>query len=616
MPKTLSATEAPFQFQRTCRNIFAALLLALAGISTAAAQTGPIRYVLNLRNPSSHLVWVTMTVPQAAAGTQLQFPAWSNLYQIRDFVRDVQQVKAACNGKPLLLRRIDINTWQSTKACGSLKVDYSVYADQDNVFSSVLNARRAFLNFALLLFYLPRERSRSVRVRFILPRGWKLATILKNGSRPGVYEVADYDRLADSPAEAGSFQEYDYRQKGATFRVIVDGSQRLYSPRRLVAAVKKITSAETALMRDVPFRCYTFFYYFPESGGGGGMEHRDGAAISIPADDMREGLYSLQATTAHEFFHLWNVKRIRPKGLEPTDYIHGNDTNDLWFCEGVTSTYAELVLLRTGMIGRKFFYDQMASQIAELKSRPARHFQSVEQAGGEAWLEKYPDYSRPERSISYYNKGELLGYLLDLAIRHWSGNRHSLDTVMRRLNQNYAKRGRFYDDSGLEKIITNLAPGFDCKAFFRDDVDGTRDLPYNTYLGYAGLRLEARQSKVADLGFRALKSFIGPVTVDSVEPGSNAQSAGLKAGDVLLKMNGIELTWLPGEDAGELHPGERVRFMVRRSGRTLQIEFRLGSKVATTYYVVEIKHTTPEQRLLRAGWLEGKTTTDEDAQNR
>lgn len=616
MQKTLSHVGAPFEFQRTCRNLFAALLLALAGVSTAAAQSAPIRYRLDLRNPSSHLVRVTMTVPQAAAGTQLQFPAWNNLYQIRDFVRDVQQVTAACNGKPSLLRRVDMDTWQSTRACGSLKIDYSVYADQDNVFSSVLNARRAFLNFALLLFYLPRERSRPVHVRFILPQGWKLATILKNSRQPGVYEAADYDRLADSPAEAGSFQEYDYRQKGATFRVIVDGSRNLYSPRRVVAAVKRITGAETALMRDVPFRRYTFFYYFPESGGGGGMEHRDGTAISIPADDMREGLYSLEAITAHEFFHLWNVKRIRPKGLEPIDYIHGNDTSDLWFSEGFTSTYAELILLRTGIIGRKFFYDHLASQIAELKSRPARHFQSAEQAGREAWLEKYPDYFRPERSISYYNKGELLGYLLDLAIRHWSGNRHSLDTVMRRLNEDYAKRGRFFDDSGLEKIITNLAPGFDGKAFFRDDVDGTRDLPYNTYLGDAGLRLEARQSKVADLGFRALKSFIGPVSVDSVEPESNAQAAGLKSGDVLLKMNGVELTWLPNEDAGELHPGERVRFRVRRGRRTFPLEFRLGSKIATTYRVLEIKHASPDERLVRAGWLKGETTTDEDAQNR
>jgi predicted metalloprotease with PDZ domain len=604
-----------FQSREVGRCVFFAFLLALAGAATGIAQSLPVRYILDLREPSSHLVRVTMIVPEAKAGTRLQFPAWSNLYQIRDFVRDVQQVEALCNSKHAPLSRLDIDTWQSTAPCSNLELHYAVYADQDNVFSSVLNSQRAFLNFALLLFYLPQDPARAVHVKFLLPEGWKLATVLDDGKMPGEYDAATYDRLADSPAEAGQFQEYDYVQKGATFRVIVDGKPNLYSPGRLLTTLKKIAAAETTLMQDVPFRRYTFFYYFPEWGAGGGMEHRDGTAISIPADEMREGLYSLEATTAHEFFHLWNVKRIRPKGLEPIDYIHGNDTSDLWFSEGVTSTYAELVLLRTGLIHQRAFYDHLASQIAELETRPARHFQSVEESGREAWLEKYPDYFRPGRSISYYNKGELLGYLLDLAIRHASGNRDSLDDLMRRLNQDFAKRGRFFDDSDLEKIATELAPGFDCKAFFRAYVDGTRDLDYDICLGYAGLRLRTKQAKVADWGFRALKSFIGPVVVDSVEPGSGAQEAGLEPGDVLLKMNGAELTWLPGQDARDMHPGQRVRLTVRRAGRTSDIEFRLGSRLTTIYRIEENEHPTQEQRRVREGWLKGATLMEQAAQN-
>ncbi|MCL5670240.1 MAG: PDZ domain-containing protein [Acidobacteria bacterium] len=615
MRNIFSGVGMRFQLQRTCRHVFVAFLLALSGIVPAAAGSLPIRYLLDLRKPSSHLVQVTMAVPDATAGTELQFPAWNNLYQIRDFVRDVQQVEATCNAKPAPLARLNIDTWQSNEPCSNLEVHYAVYANQDDIFSSVLNDHRAFLNFALLLFYLPQERGRGVQVQFLLPEGWKLATVLNNSSEPGVYEAANYDCLADSPAEAGDFQEYDYEQSGATFRVVVDGGRNLYSPGRLLAALKTITAAETSLMRDVPFRRYTFFYYFPASGVGGGMEHRNGAAICVPADDMRDGLYSLEATTAHEFFHLWNVKRIRPKGLEPIDYIHGNDTSDLWFSEGVTSTYAQLILLRTGIIGRKFFYDHLASQIAELKARPARHYQSAEESGREAWLEKYADYFRPERSISYYNKGELLGYLLDLAIRHSSGNHHSLDTLMRLLNQDYAKEGRFFDDRDLEKLISKLAPGFDCNRFFRNDVDGTRDIDYDTYLGYAGLSLETRQAKVADLGFRDLKSFIGPVVVDSVEPGSGAQAAGLKSGDVLLKMNGAELNWLPSEDVGEMHPGKKVKFTVRRGGRIFDVEFRLGSRLATIYHVKQQKHPTPSQRLVREGWLEGETSMDQAAPN-
>jgi len=604
-----------FQPRRIGHGVFLALFLGFTGAANASARDLPVQYLLDLRKPASHLVRVTMIVPNAKAGTELQFPAWNNLYQIRDFVRDVQQVEAQCNGKPAPLKRLNLDTWQSTERCSDLELHYAVYANQDNVFSSVLDSHRAFLNFALLLFYLPQDRARAVQVRFLLPEGWKLVTALDDGSTPGEYQAANYDRLADSPAEAGTFQEYGYVQDGATFRVIVDAAPGLYSSKHLLAALKKITAAETALMQDVPFRRYTFFYYFPDWGSGGGMEHRDGTAISVPADEMREGLYSLEATTAHEFFHLWNVKRIRPKGLEPIDYIHGNDTSDLWFSEGVTSTYAELVLLRTGLIHRGEFYGHLASLIAQLNARPARHFQSAEESGREAWLEKYPDYFRPERSISYYNKGELLGYLLDLAIRHASGNGHSLDSLMRRLNQDYAKRGRFFEDSDLEKIITELAPTFDCKAFFRAYVDGTRDLDDDTYLGYAGLSLRTKQARVADLGFQSIKSFIGPVIVDSVEPGSGAHEAGLEPGDVLLKMNGAELTWLPDRTVGELNPGQRVKFNVRRAGRIFEIEFRLGSRLAPVYRVEENRHSTEEQRRVRKGWLEGKTTTNRAAQN-
>ncbi|HVA00890.1 MAG TPA: PDZ domain-containing protein [Terriglobia bacterium] len=604
------------QPRRIAHGVFLALLLGLAGAANVSAGNLPVQYVLDLREPASHLVGVTMIVPEAKAGTELQFPAWNNLYQIRDFVREVQQVEARCNGKPAPLARLNMETWQSSEACSDFELHYAVYANQDNIFSSVLNSRRAFMNFALLLFYLPHDRARGVQVEFLLPEGWKLVTALDDGTAPGEYQAANYDRLADSPAEAGTFQEFDYVQNGATFRVVVDAAPDLYSSKHLLAALKKITATETALMQDVPFRRYTFFYYFPESGSGsGGMEHRDGTAISIPADEMRAGLYPLEATSAHEFFHLWNVKRIRPRGLEPIDYIHGNDTSDLWFSEGVTSTYGELVLLRAGLIRRGEFYHHLASQIAQLKARPARHFQSAEEAGREAWLEKYPDYSRPERSISYYNKGELLGYLLDLAIRYASGNRHSLDSLMRRLNQDFAKRGRYFDDADLQYLLTDLAPGSDCKAFFRDYVDGTRDLDYDTYLGYAGLHLTTKMAKMADLGFQSLKSFTGPVVVESVEPQSSAQEAGLEPGDFLLKMNGIELTWLPDQAARELSPGQRVKFNVRRADRILKIEYRVGSRLGPVYGVEENNHPTAEQRRVREGWLEGKTTTSQAAQN-
>ncbi|MGA8182204.1 MAG: PDZ domain-containing protein [Terriglobia bacterium] len=586
--------------------VLAAFDLLISGTAIGLAQNPPIRYLLNLRNPASHLVGVTMHVPQAGTGTEFQFPTWNNLYQIRDFVRNVQDVHAECRSRPAPLRRVDINTWASEDRCSDLELHYEVYANRDDVFSGILDNRHAFLNFALLLFYLPHERKRPVRVQFLMPEGWNLVTMLDDGPGPGEYQAPDYDRLVDSPAEAGKFQQYDYVQKGVTYRIVVDGDQSLYSPERLLGVLKKITATETDLMQDVPFKRYTFMFFFPPKGSGG-MEHRNGTAISIPAAEMRAGLESLEGISAHEFFHLWNVKRIRPQRLEPIDYIHGNDTSDLWFSEGVTSMYAELVLLRSGLIHERQFYAHLAQEIHHLRSRPARQFESAAESGREAWLEKYPDYSRPERSISYYNKGELLGYLLDLGIRHASDNQYSLDDLMRRLNNNFAQHGRFFADTDLENIISHFAPRFPTKEFFRQCIDGTGNLDYAKYLAYAGLGLKRETRVVPDLGFQSLQGFMGPIHVESVVPGSPAQKAGIQSGDGLLKMNGVVLPVTPERELIYLKPGQKVTFTVQRGAKVLEIGFLLGSRNATIYRVEELPNPTRAQLAVRSGWLKGET---------
>ena len=282
------------------------------------------------------------------------------------------------------------------------------------------------------------------------------------------------------------------------------------------------------------------------------------------------------------------------------DYIHGNATQDLWFSEGVTSTYGELALLRAGLISRGTFYERLAREIQYLQERPARRYQSVQDAGREAWLEKYHDYLRPERSISYYNKGALLGFMLDLAIRHASGNQRSLDDVMRRLNED-ARRGRFFAAGELRAIISNLAPAFsDVHRFFSDNVTGTRELDYETYLGFAGLQVVQATTEKPALGFVAVQSFDGPTWVESIEPGSAAEKAGLQRGDILVGTS-------PQEQLERAKPGEKIRLTVHRGKRETRIEFLPEVRSRTTYRVEEMKEATEEQQRVRQGWLEGTT---------
>ncbi|MBZ5543923.1 MAG: PDZ domain-containing protein [Acidobacteriia bacterium] len=592
------------------RRVLSAIALAwvLSAQATWAAEA-PVTYTVDLRDQATHLVRMTMSIPNVRAATEIQFPAWNALYQIRDFVRNVQELEARCDGKEETLLRVDLQTWRSDEqACDILELRYRVYANEESVFSSVLSDQHAFLNFAMLCFYLPNERGRPVRVKFVLPEGWKVATMLADSPSPDEFTAADYDVLADSPAEAGEFKEYSYEQDDATYRVIVDAPGVDYSANRLLDSLKKITATETALIEDAPTPRYTFILHFPRQGTGG-MEHRNGAAISFAGTDLKTNWPGLESALAHEFFHAWDVKRIRPQALEPIDYVHGNDTRDLWFCEGLASTYQELVLLRAGLLSRDTFYERLAGEIRTLQERPARHFQSVELAGREAWIEKYPDYYRPDRSISYYNKGALVGFLLDLAIRHASDNAHSLDDVMRRLNVDFARRGRFFTRQDLLAIIAELSPGFrELHGFFNDYVSGTRELDFETYLGYAGLRLVAHTQQRAAPGFLAVWGFEGPARVESIEPGSGAEAAGLERGDVLLEMNGQRLRGTPDDAIARMKPGQEVRFRVRRDEREFTLKFPLGAQGRIRYRIEETKNAGALARRVRQGWLEGTTS--------
>jgi predicted metalloprotease with PDZ domain len=436
------------------------------------------------------------------------------------------------------------------------------------------------------------------------------------------FQAANYDALVDSPVEAGHFEEFSYpadftppgasaaEAQHATIRLVIDADRADYSPGRILSSLQRITAEEIAMMRDIPFRRYTFILHFPRDGGStGGMEHRDGTAIVIPASQIRDNPGYLESVAAHEFFHAWNVKRIRPQSLEPVDYIHGNDTRDLWFCEGVTNAYAELALLRADLISRETFYGRVAGAIQVLQGHSARRFQSAEISGREAWLEKYSDYNRPDRSISYYNKGELLGYLLDLGIRHASQNQAGLDDVMRRLNQDFARRGRFYTLADLTAIVMQLAPTLDMNRLLADAVRGTRELDYATYLGYAGLGLATHMTELPLPGFSAARNAGGLLQVDAVDLGSDAQRAGLQPGDVLIMANGDPLPAGAASTLPSWRPGQAVELQIARGGATHVVKFRVGVSQEISIQIEQDPQASPDQLQVREGWLKGVTNS-------
>jgi predicted metalloprotease with PDZ domain len=357
------------------------------------------------------------------------------------------------------------------------------------------------------------------------------------------------------------------------------------------------------LMDGAPFEHYTFILHIGKGAGGGGMEHTNSTAIGIPSDEYLSGV------AAHEFFHLWNVKRIRPATLEPVDYTKEQYTRALWFAEGVTSTYGAYTLVRSGIWNKERFYADLGEQISELEARPANRWQSAEQSSLDAWLEKYPMYNGPDDSVSYYTKGQVLGDLLDILIRDRTNNAKSLDDVLRGLNTDFAKQGKTYRDSLDIRLEAEKTAGGSFEDFFRDYVAAAEPLPYKPVLALAGLDLRTIEHKRALLGFSAERDSGGTVTVRGVDDGSSADGAGLRPGDIVLSWNDGDVPRSLARWVRERQPGETVKARIRRDDKERTLEFKLGEEKELLYQVAEDPHASEKARQIREGLLRGMTQT-------
>jgi predicted metalloprotease with PDZ domain len=403
----------------------------------------------------------------------------------------VMGLRAQDASGPVPVEKLDVETW-NIKATGAVTVEYDIEWDDGGPFSSQLNRDHAFLNFAEVLLYVPGRESEDVRVQFLdVPQNWGVAVELHPdpAGNPGKSFVAQsFDALADAPAELGTFDEFSFYAGGRTIRVVVHG--RGWNRADVTSVLTRIANYETALMGGAPDREYLFILHIG-LGWGGGMEHSDCTAVTVA------NVAQLPDTAAHEFFHQWNVKRLRPQSLEPLDRTREMPTKALWFAEGVTNTYAHYTLVRTGLFSPQQFYDELSLEIAGSESRQAHLWQSVEESSLDAWFEKYPMYGEPDFSISYYSKGDVIGVMLDILMRHASGNRVGLDDVMREMYDDFAKKGRFYNDSAdiratAEAILRKAgvpSAAADLSSFFSQYVSGTKEIPFADILAEAGLEL-------------------------------------------------------------------------------------------------------------------------------
>jgi predicted metalloprotease with PDZ domain len=594
--------------------LLAALFLLAAPV--CAQNESKLDYTIRLADANHHRVHVSMTYDPENGGNEVQLPVWNALYQVRDFAKNVIAVKASSqSGEQLAVKQIDKTTWQFRPKGGWVTLDYDIVLDEPGPFGAQFNSHHAFFNFAQALMYPTNGREFPIAVRLEqVPSGWKLATPLDSLNIPAAQEVGspgyllragNYDRLVDSPCELGNFAEMDFEQGGAKYRVVIDADANDYDASKLVNSLKQITAAETAWMDDRPFTTYVFIYHFPRGPAGRGMEHAFSTAIDHSANDLKD-LKGLNSVSAHEFFHLWNVKRIRPQSLEPIDYSRENYTRALWFSEGVTSAVADLALLKAGLLQPSEYLQRLSNGISVLQSRPAHATQSAEESSLDTWLERYPSYRAPERSISYYNKGELLGVLLDLKIRQDSHGRSSLRDLFHAMNRDYAKAGKFFPDSDGVRQEAEKLTGADLSSFFAQYVAGTADLPYELF-ATAGVVLSKEDRVVADPGFEAARNFGGPLVIEDVY-GEQARTAGLQQGMEIQAVDGEAPGRSLDQQFANSAPGAKVRIAVSNRGTRKDIQLTLGERNVKSYVLHESPDATAEQLARRHAWL---TSEDE-----
>lgn len=591
------------------------LFLLLATFCAAQSDANQVFYTVSLERRAEHMVHVSARVPAGTSRT-LALPVWNALYQVRDFSQFVEKVSAHDDAsRPLAVTAVDKTTWR-VNAPGAYVFEYDIYANDPGPFGAQLNDHHAFLNLAQVLVYPTEQRDQPMIVGFTgYPAEWKIATALQAigtfaGTKPVVtFQASSYDNLVDSPVEVGTFASEQFADGRAQFRVVVDADSGDYDLKAIADQARRLALTEVEWMQDRPFDRYVFIYHFPRGPAGSGMEHAFSTAIDSSAQRVKQDPRSVASVTAHEFFHLWNVKRIRPQSLEPIDYSKEQYSRALWWSEGVTSTVGDWMLVRAGFWNEKQYVTALARQIQFLESRPARLTQSVEESSLDTWYDKYPFYGQPERSISYYNKGEILGVLLDLSIREATHNRKSLRDVFHALNANYARRGRFFPDSAGIRETAEAVCSCALGKFFADYVAGVVPLPYDDFFKTVGLRVQKTSTTVADAGFRTRRAFGQPVgttlPVSQVEAGSAAEQAGLKLGDVVQEVNGKPIAGSAESQLSAMKPGEEVRLRVSGRGGQRELSFKLGSHTVDMYELVDAEDVTPEQRATRAAWIRG-----------
>lgn len=580
-----------------------------------STTTPEVHYRVSMEAPETHCFGVRMTISALAARApqgklSLSMPVWTpGSYLIRDFPRDVLAIAVTGHGgEELPVDRQSKTTWVVTAGeADSLTVDYLVYAFDFTVDTSYIDTEHAIINGASLFMYAQGFEDAPITLQLVPFHEWKVVStgLEKVGPNGWTFKAPNYDILVDSPVEVGNQHVHHFEAAERRHEVSIFAKKPI-DEERLVTDIKKIVESAIPIFADVPYKRYVFLTDFTADGHGG-LEHLNsthciGSYFWLePPEEYR----SFMTLFSHEFFHTWNVKRMRPVALGPFDYTKENYTKSLWISEGITSYYENIIMRRAGIFSVPELLEELAFSINYVKSLPSARVQTPEESSFDSWIRLYKqDENSPNVSPSYYRQGAVIGLLLDLAIRSATDSARSLDDAMRDLyRETYQVSSRGFTDEEFEEACAKVSEG-KTREIFRDHVHGRKEIDYNRYLSHAGLQLTAKSVPSPDDGFLGIRVRGAPALVVATRlTGSPAEAADLSAGDEIIATDGLRT------DSQKLafyvanrKPGTQIELTIARGGVLKNISVRLAPKPVFEHRITKKESASAQEKRTFASW--------------
>ncbi len=586
------------------------ILVALLTAGMIAKSQVKIGFEVSFIEPQAHYAEVEMTVSGLVKDhIDVKMPVWTpGSYLVREFSKSVEGFAASANGKALKYEKVKKNAWRiySAKA-NTVKIKYRVYAFEVSVRTSFIDESHAFLSSTSIFMFPDGLLKTPSTVKIVPYKGWtKVSTGLEPvAGKKFTYAAADFDTLFDCPIEVGNQDIFEFTASGVKHEVAMYGGGN-YDKEKLKVDMAKIVEQGTAIYGENPNKHYTFIVHNFHSGGGG-LEHMNSTVLGASRNDYatETGYRGFLNLVAHEYYHLWNVKRLRPVALGPFDYDNENYTTSLWVAEGFTAYYENKLMLRAGLITEEKFVEQLVTAVSNVSNIPGAQVQSVAEASFDAWIKLYrPNENSKNTTVSYYAKGEVVGILMDIAILQATKGAKSLDDVMKAMYLQNKAQGRGYTDAEFKAMVEKIS-GQDFTDFWAKYVNGTHLPEYKKYFDYVGVQVvNQNEGKSSPYLGVTSKMIEGRMFIASILRGTAAWEDGLSANDELISIDGT-----PIQSPVERMPavtdkkvGDVVVIRVGRDGMLKDIKVTLKNNTHINLVGKIDEQATDLQKKVRQGW--------------